>query len=285
MYFPDTNIGRLKPETALYFSVVSFTSLGYGDIYALHWGKAVVSAEVLLGLMLVAIFIGKIASERQSALTLLVYTSEQQRRIRKFYKGIKEKNERLAAALVAKNQIQLTELVGESYGYLSSICSYLIVQSEQGDIAAFCNISSLRKLYGEFYTFQVQALNALQIFGLTERTIQTYGNIIGKLSGNAARMLPFHKKDKPAKNTLLMISSNGEKLIKWNEGIADGTIVIYSETTTSSELIERVSRRMNGVVFNKETYKILAAEMHISGSLARKCLQVLVDRGEITFHN
>jgi len=282
---PDTNIGKLPFPTALYFSVVSFTSLGYGDIYALHWGKAVVSAEVLLGLMLVAVFIGKIASERQNALLLLVYTSEQERRIRKFYKGVKGNNEKLAAAVHSKNLEQITAIAKECYGYFSSINGYLKVQSEQGDVAAFGNISSLRKLYNEFYKFQLQAFDALKLFGLPENTARTLGNLIAILSGKAGQMQPFHKKDKPAQNKLKMIRSNGERLSKWNEDLANGTVVIYAETVMSPELVEKISQYMDGATYHKDTYKTIAAEMHISGKLAQKCLETLAERGEIIFNN
>ena len=280
---PDTNIGKLEFPTAIYFSVVSFTSLGYGDVYPLHFGKVITGSEVLIGLMLVAVFIGKIASERQSALTLLVYTSEQERRIREFYNGVKEKNQRLQAAVSGRNLEELNQVAKETYGFISSICSYLIVQAEQGDVAAFGNISSLRKLYSEFYTFQMQSFKALKIWGMPERTIRTYGNIIGKLSGNAARMRPFHKKDERAKNILSLIIQNGVALSKWNQAVANGSVVLYAEEIVTPALLQKIGDRMKTDVWTRDIYKTIAVELNISNRLAQKCLRILIDRNEINF--
>ncbi len=38
--------------SCLYFSVVTFTSLGYGDIFPVGWGRALACTEVVLGLSL-----------------------------------------------------------------------------------------------------------------------------------------------------------------------------------------------------------------------------------------
>ena len=60
---------------SLYFCVITFSSLGYGDFTPEGFGKVIASLQVLSGVILIAIFVGKIASERQSALLRLIYTS------------------------------------------------------------------------------------------------------------------------------------------------------------------------------------------------------------------
>lgn len=69
---------------ALYFSTVTLTSLGYGDLRPVGVARFVASAEVLFGVALVALLIGKLASERQSQLVKLIYTSDNERRLRGF---------------------------------------------------------------------------------------------------------------------------------------------------------------------------------------------------------
>lgn len=69
---------------AIYFSIVTFTSLGYGDVTPQGYGKLVAGAVVLCGLISVALLIGKVASERQFSISLLLYTSDCQRRLAGF---------------------------------------------------------------------------------------------------------------------------------------------------------------------------------------------------------
>lgn len=71
-YGNGTNKLNLDWFDAPYYSIITFASLGYGDISPVGYGKIVASIEVLLGLTLTAIFIGKIASERQYYLNLSI---------------------------------------------------------------------------------------------------------------------------------------------------------------------------------------------------------------------
>ncbi|WP_219079322.1 potassium channel family protein [Vibrio parahaemolyticus] len=48
---------------SIYFSIVTITTLGYGDILPVHWlSKILVIVEVLMGVMFLAVMIGLIIS-------------------------------------------------------------------------------------------------------------------------------------------------------------------------------------------------------------------------------
>ena len=51
--------------TALYFSVVTWTSLGYGDVAPAGFGRVVASIEVLTGYVLSAVLIAAVVAEFQ----------------------------------------------------------------------------------------------------------------------------------------------------------------------------------------------------------------------------
>jgi len=51
-YGNGTSKANISFGDSLYFSVITFTSLGYGDISPMGFGKLVASIEVLLGLIL-----------------------------------------------------------------------------------------------------------------------------------------------------------------------------------------------------------------------------------------
>ncbi|MFO3660204.1 potassium channel family protein, partial [Pseudomonas amygdali] len=69
---------------SLYFSLVTFTTLGYGDISPVGVGRVVAVILVMCGLIIMTLTIGKVASERQQSLLLLLHTSDCQRRITGF---------------------------------------------------------------------------------------------------------------------------------------------------------------------------------------------------------
>lgn len=282
-YGVSYNDKPFKPDwsDAIYFSVITFTSLGYGDIVPTGLGKSVAIAEVLLGLALVAIFIGKIASERQSALVLLLYTSEQQQRLVKFVTDLSTVQNELSGKLEQKNDKDIRECALSAYHFTSSICAYLTVQANQGDIAAFGNISSLRKLYQTFEQIQITAFKGLHQYGLASTTTRVLGNVIGILSGNAKRMIFFHKKDLSGQALLRKIIANGEKLAKYNKDLESGDLVIYSQTRLTDELLSSVKSFVSGKPKARNFHKEIAMEFGIPNGLADKCLKIIGNEGQI----
>lgn len=65
---------------ALYFSVVTFSSLGYGDIQPIGWSKFISVIEVLLGLAMMGIILAKITSRKLSYHVRRLFSSDAQKR-------------------------------------------------------------------------------------------------------------------------------------------------------------------------------------------------------------
>jgi hypothetical protein len=76
--------GRSSIANCLHFSVVTFTSLGYGDFYPVGWGKLVADFEVATGLLFLGVLIAKLASTRQNYYLAQLYASDAQKRLREF---------------------------------------------------------------------------------------------------------------------------------------------------------------------------------------------------------
>ena len=74
VHFPD----------CLYFSVVTFTSLGYGDIVPHGVGKILACLEVMLGLAFLGVFIAKLTSSKQSYHLAQLYARDAQERLEDF---------------------------------------------------------------------------------------------------------------------------------------------------------------------------------------------------------
>ncbi|WP_129468924.1 MULTISPECIES: potassium channel family protein [Mesorhizobium] len=69
---------------------VTFTSLGYGDYVPEGLGRFFAIFDVVSGLALTALLIGKFASERQSAILVLLHTSDCQQRISGFAQELEQ---------------------------------------------------------------------------------------------------------------------------------------------------------------------------------------------------
>lgn len=74
-------VGLITFGDCLYFSVVTFTSLGYGDILPVGFGKAVACFEVVFGLAFLGIFIAKLSSSKQSYHLAQLYARDAQERL------------------------------------------------------------------------------------------------------------------------------------------------------------------------------------------------------------
>src|SRR5205807_1918707 len=68
----------------LYFSIVTFTSLGYGDIVPTSYGRLAASLEVIRGLAFLGLAIAKLSSMKQSYLIAQLYARDAQERL-EFY--------------------------------------------------------------------------------------------------------------------------------------------------------------------------------------------------------
>lgn len=68
----------------IYFSIVTVSSLGYGDIQPLGFSKAIVCFEVLFGLAFMGIVVAKLTSRRLSYHVQRLFSADAQRRLDEF---------------------------------------------------------------------------------------------------------------------------------------------------------------------------------------------------------
>ena len=68
----------------LYFSIVTFTSLGYGDLSPVGFGKALACMEVIVGLSFFGVGVAKLSSYKQSYLLTQLYARDVQQGLDQF---------------------------------------------------------------------------------------------------------------------------------------------------------------------------------------------------------
>lgn len=161
--------GSISIWDTLYFSVITVSSLGYGDYRPEGIGRLIVALEVLTGLGLLSIIIAKLASERQSILIRLIYASDTERRIKGFTKDITEYIDVISEwipnyvqkPLKIKSLKSLKRLLG-------GVSSYLLYHATEGVLLHVSPESYLRKLFRQL--FKLQEVMLLHARGLNTPT-------------------------------------------------------------------------------------------------------------------
>jgi hypothetical protein len=145
----------LKPAThdlleATYFSFVTFTSLGYGDLNPVGVGRGLAVFEVVSGLTFTAAFIGKVASERQASLLMLLHTSDTQKRISDFTERLGVLRRHIDDLASQFDFPGLIEALERQPRLISGLRSYLVFNSHQATVLQLGNFTALIALYDEF---------------------------------------------------------------------------------------------------------------------------------------
>ncbi|MFM0093118.1 potassium channel family protein [Paraburkholderia sediminicola] len=180
---------------ALYFCIVTFTTLGYGDLSPIGMGRLAAALIVISGLIMTALLIGKFASERQQSTLLLLYTSDAQRRLEGFtvqIKGLRTRLERLALDRGAASRLHDTLQSLENL--VEATFSYTIFNANQARLAEFGNTSALKALYRELANVQGTCV-LIHKLGIDDVAVSDCSlNLAQRLSDLMNIMVVFHRK-------------------------------------------------------------------------------------------
>lgn len=75
---------------AVYFSIVTISSLGYGDIRPMGWARALVGLEVTVGLAFLGILVAKISSVKQDYILRRIYTESVDAKLATYVRELEE---------------------------------------------------------------------------------------------------------------------------------------------------------------------------------------------------
>jgi hypothetical protein len=297
---------------ALYLSIVTFTTLGYGDVVPIGFGRLVAILVVGSGLFTTALVIGKMASERQFSLLLLLHTSDIQRRISGFRRELVATRESTEAAHAARNCVEVKKHVKSLNAVVRSVSSYLSFNSFQAKIFEFGNFSSLMSLYDEldeaFDLCETLALES-QTYGdatITRRSLSTCWMI-----HDLVRLMHRFHAETVSRTSLLAslaLKCGYERLFRSNRGkpaklarAEDSTarhakrlyMAITPRVARLGEWkasafhpiqVERVLREFpTGLKTSWGTglHKSIAAKLKISNTVTAKCIECLLKTGEL----
>jgi hypothetical protein len=255
--------------TALYFSGVTLTTLGYGDISPVGFGRAVALFLAFTGVTVFTIFVGKISSERQSSILLLLHTSDIERRLSAFSENLnKLKNEIFICNAHDTESIYLG--LKSANSLVESISRYVHFHFNQTFFIELGTSTTINRLLVTFYDLQKTLIDNKQ-YGVSEARIES---AIVNLSNKLQKMetaLEYFTQEKQQVNIVVGkdLRNNHASLKKW-----------YSSQLTES-LKFKVIKKFGDIPrksWPRHPHKILASEFGVSNKLASECITELTEK-------
>lgn len=139
---------------AVYFCIVTFTSLGYGDLAPVGFGRLVASVLVFWGLATIALVIGKIASERSQTSLLLLHRSDVERRLSAFAEKFAASRQKALKHAEAGGVDDLDGVVRALVDGHQAANRYIVFHANQSTALAYGNDGVLSALVNELVNVQ-----------------------------------------------------------------------------------------------------------------------------------
>jgi hypothetical protein len=238
---------------AAYFSVVTLTSLGYGDYVPEGVGRLVACGLVLFGLVAVAFFIGKLASERSQATLFLLHTSDRDRRLRGFAAAIAGEREKLTSNLSNSQIEEIRRQVQDLTGILEGISNYVAFHGHHSSLGDYGNAPALYRMLLELRMLSRPILDAM-LLPATDIDLQK------RLDATINRIVSLVR---------LVIAMQSHRVLDWT-----GTALVgIGLTKPTIDISKAQSRLENGLLAEVERGRLKAAtaltEALLAGVLAK----------------
>jgi phosphopantetheinyl transferase (holo-ACP synthase) len=248
----------------LYFSVVTIASLGYGDYRPIGLGRYIVIFEILYGLVIFALFISKLASDRTSSLTKLIYTSDVERRVQQI---IIDYNDSIAKLKVAKHTNDYDE-ISKRINYLAN--DYAIKyaffkhQSAIGDIDGRWAEKLFLKLIKTIHETVDSIIPIAKVHYIKNKTINDYDNVLKKALKLSASIEKHYDYEKIS-SIHQEVESSIKKFYTFIEEINTKACTSLSLQDIKEEVIMIVKSKLPETTpWEKDIHKKIAEELGLS---------------------
>ena len=258
---------------ALYFSVVTFTTTGYGDLVPVGFGRLIATGDALMGLAVAALLIGKLASERQYSMLLLLHTSDCERRISGFSIELGAVTSSLQQAEKTANSAAVYDYMEAAVGHLNAVNNYIVFHLNQSRLAVFGNHTSLRFLCEKMLELQDRSASIFRS-GLPDRITGQRCKVLVERVAKLIRLIEAHSsvEGRSATSFAKTAESRSEKLLQW----ANSKLTAWSIDRVYDELPTDPI-----IKWHSNLYKEVARKLGISNTLTKKCIDHLLQIGRI----
>jgi hypothetical protein len=284
---------------SIYFSAITFTTLGYGDISPIGFGRVVAMLLVFGGLAVVSLTIGKIASERQETQLLLLHTSDCQRRISGYVDDLEEYIVDLERAIANKDSGLAKTRLKELKVLVEAISNYVAFHLYQSNLIAFGNDTAISRLLSKMDDVIGVLSDTFKTPGLGEPIGSRCLSISKRIAGFEELVIKFH--EKKIKDSQVGIGWKYSfyrfqlaiRLAKevsaakiptriYQLSVKNKELQEWSKIRESEWLIERVKELLPAeprTQWERHQQKRIASELNISNNLAEACITTLIQRG------
>ncbi len=260
-------------QSSFYFAGVTLTTLGYGDISPVGFGRVIAVLLAACGLTIIAILIAKISSERQSSLLLLLHTSDVERRMSEFVNQIE-------SYIVLLNESREQNEIDKAYkeirglrSLLEAISSYIVFHTNQSlfleigtDTAIKALMSKLGDAHDVLVTFDQMAISTGKIETACLSTSKKMMDIEALLIAHNE-----HKGTNVKNIDIAKLSKKYDAFVKKQK-----TTLTEAKISGVYKLLPKTPRGQ----WPKNLNRTIANELKISVQMVRKCIEELKVRGQ-----
>lgn len=271
-FFSNEEVTTQPPSflDCLYFSVVSISSLGYGDFRPVGYGRVVATVEVILGLILIALIVSKLASDRTSAYVRLLYTSDSERRLKEFKSDIQLRVGSLRQAQCDHNhEAKATEI--NSLGLIAvNLANYYQYQVKVGGLGEdWARKNSLRVVRSI-----ARATEELARAGKAELATATEHHSIKTSLRHIQRAIREITTSHSSEDFTNAREHIRKTIESYERCLAAGrTKPVDSEVT--QHVLQEVGKALPSKPWPKHVHKIVAQRLRISNRLAHKAITAI----------
>lgn len=291
---------RLAGES-FYFSTVTFTTLGYGDISPVGVGRLLAVFLVLGGLSIVSLTIGKLASERQQAHLLLLHTSDCQRRISGYVSELDDYIKDLKLSMENHDPALAKIKLKGLKPFVEAISNYVAFHSFQSNLIEFGNDTAITILLRKLE----ETAKCLSDVFKKQKFEEPVGSrclaLIGRMAALEALVVRFQEKKireikagsgwRYSFHSYLVAVGVSKEIDTSNNVVRARVLFLmnkslheWSRENQSEWLLRKILNLLpEGERANWEPHqhKRIAQELKVSNNLASSCIRVLIERGVI----
>jgi hypothetical protein len=265
---------------SLYFSIITVSSLGYGDYRPVGAGRIVAALEVIYGLFFLAIIVSKLASERTSTLIKLVYASDTQRRLLDFIETTNNRNEKMREAIKDNDYYTASDLAHFNKTAFSTYKQFITYHLQYGDIGndwVTRQLVRLIKAVGDSTDIAHSIIRKMHTDSQIHVRIENYLSKAATLSEHIANN---YDRDKISQihDHILRQRAAFQTAINSCDGDFERLRGTVPYEITSALLI-RVKQSLPMRPWPDHVHKLIAKDLKVSNKLAQRAISVLMKDG------
>lgn len=273
---------KISIYDSIYFSVVTISSLGYGDFKPVGIGRIVAGIEVLYGLVMLALFVAKLAGNRQASIVKAYYINDQVYRVQRFRSDLAVCREAMSEVLRGDKKTLTTRTIDSMYEQVVTLKKYITLQQSLDMLGSPEIASELNRITQELLKAGKEILLISRQHPLTYMRRRHYEGL-AKYCFKVAIRCSIHTDSSKIIEAKQYIDDEWEKqnkvrhlLPKKSSGPSPRNKISINE-----ELIESVRKSLPPQPWPKNVHKNIASDLKISNTKSHKVISILIERGEL----